>query len=501
MLARGTLIASASLMTLAGFARAQCEPQWLPDDGNSGFQSIPYCATVWDPDGAGPAEPVLVAGGLFASIGSVFARHIASWNGARWNAVGPGLSAHVYAVHVHAGELYAAGAFTPTDGISPNHIARWDGSSWQPLGTGLNYLGYAMATFQGQLIVGGSFTTAGGVSALCVAAWDGTAWHAMGNGFDNQVRALCVYNGELYAGGKFQRSGTASVRGFARWNGSAWVIPDGTSSVYQVESLLVFNGQLILGGRFTIVGGHSSTYVIAWDGTAWHAMPGLPYSGGGVVYGLGELDNKLYAATESSVRWWTGTGWNTAGTTGDSVFALAPYQGELHAFGRFVSMNGLPAPRWARWGAPVAPAITDNPDPSATCTGGTLTLSAAATGTWPLSYAWRKDGTPLSDGPTGNGSSITGAHAATLQISDAATADAGSYDCVVTNACSSATSAAAAINVCAADVDCNGYVNGADFDGFVGAFVRGDPAADFDHNSFVNGVDFDSFVALFEAGC
>ncbi len=55
--------------------------------------------------------------------------------------------------------------------------------------------------------------------------------------------------------------------------------------------------------------------------------------------------------------------------------------------------------------------------------------------------------------------------------------------------------------LCYADFDCNGFVNGADFDAFVWLFYLGDPGADVDHNGFVNGDDFDSFTAAFEAGC
>lgn len=55
--------------------------------------------------------------------------------------------------------------------------------------------------------------------------------------------------------------------------------------------------------------------------------------------------------------------------------------------------------------------------------------------------------------------------------------------------------------VCRADIDNNNFVNGDDFDTFIGWFEQGDAKADFDGNSFVNGDDFDSFVEAFQAGC
>ena len=54
---------------------------------------------------------------------------------------------------------------------------------------------------------------------------------------------------------------------------------------------------------------------------------------------------------------------------------------------------------------------------------------------------------------------------------------------------------------CTADYNLDGFVNGVDFDTFVGAFEAGDVTADLDGDGFVNGVDFDGFTLAFEAGC
>lgn len=82
------------------------------------------------------------------------------------------------------------------------------------------------------------------------------------------------------------------------------------------------------------------------------------------------------------------------------------------------------------------PAITAQPKEQAACPGGSATFSVTATGTAPLSYQWRKDGTP-----------ITGATGATYTISSVAAANAGSYTVVVTNKAGSVTSAPAALTV------------------------------------------------------
>ncbi len=70
---------------------------------------------------------------------------------------------------------------------------------------------------------------------------------------------------------------------------------------------------------------------------------------------------------------------------------------------------------------------------------GTLTVSA--TGTAPLAYQWRRDGTALA-----------GATGASFPIASAATTDAGNYSVVITNAYGTVTSSAAALTITTAPI-------------------------------------------------
>ena len=90
---------------------------------------------------------------------------------------------------------------------------------------------------------------------------------------------------------------------------------------------------------------------------------------------------------------------------------------------------------------PVAPVITANPQSVTANAGDTASFTVAASGTAPISYAWRKDGTFI----TGNGTAST----ATLVLTNVASSDGANYDCVVSNSAGSATSAAAALTVTA----------------------------------------------------
>jgi len=69
------------------------------------------------------------------------------------------------------------------------------------------------------------------------------------------------------------------------------------------------------------------------------------------------------------------------------------------------------------------------------CAGATVTFSVDASGTtW--TYQWRKNGVPLTDGATGNGSTYGSVTTATMGITNVQSADAAisanGFDCVVT---------------------------------------------------------------------
>jgi len=82
------------------------------------------------------------------------------------------------------------------------------------------------------------------------------------------------------------------------------------------------------------------------------------------------------------------------------------------------------------------PTIDQQPADKSVCRGAAINLSVTATGTPPPTYQWRKDSM-----------NISGATAATFSIASAAAGDAGSYDVIVTNICTSLISAAAVVEV------------------------------------------------------
>jgi hypothetical protein len=116
------------------------------------------------------------------------------------------------------------------------------------------------------------------------------------------------------------------------------------------------------------------------------------------------------------------------------VYGAMP-SGKIRVDGFSVSglASGLP-----QVGAPVASPGTNVPAPDA------LTLSAAASGSTPISYQWRRNGLNLSDGPN-----RTGANASQMTVFPTTVGDSGSYDVVVTNSFGAVTSATCVVTISA----------------------------------------------------
>ncbi len=122
--------------------------------------------------------------------------------------------------------------------------------------------------------------------------------------------------------------------------------------------------------------------------------------------------------------------------------------------------------------------------------------------------------TPLADGPTGTGSTVSGAATATLTITNPGPADAGYFSCRATNSCGTATTDTLLSARLGGYPNCDQstvapVLNVNDFICFLNAFAAGDPYYPFqyancDGSSLVpvlNVNDFVCFLNLFAAGC
>lgn len=79
------------------------------------------------------------------------------------------------------------------------------------------------------------------------------------------------------------------------------------------------------------------------------------------------------------------------------------------------------------------PAITSLPGSYGGSPGDNVSFTAGYSGSEPITLQWLKDGTNVVDGPTGSGSTYSGATTGTLAINSAQEADSGSYAMVASN--------------------------------------------------------------------
>ncbi|MFO0858837.1 MAG: immunoglobulin domain-containing protein [Phycisphaerales bacterium] len=327
-----------------------------------------------DPDGGGPLNSVLVAGGLMTQMGDLPAQRIAQWNGTQWSSM-DGLPANdrvrSLCVQPNAGnqpQRLIAGLIS-NDTSRNGLIQEWNGSGWLPLGQGLDDSVVAMTSWDhdgsadspARIVVGGKFTWAGATQLNHIALLDGEHWEPLGSGFGDVASNVPVVNSlkswdtdgagpltrMLFAGGSFTTAGGIPANRIAQWDGSQWsnLLSGLEEAPFQanpaVNALTTFDpdGQgpaeelLVVGGYFTRAGGIVSNHIASWNGVAWSPMatgvsnavyalmsfdpdqsgpqPALLVAGGSFVTASGVTANGV-AAWNGSTWLNLGTGLNTA---------------------------------------------------------------------------------------------------------------------------------------------------------------------------------------------
>jgi Immunoglobulin I-set domain len=513
---RATVSSLAVLLGLAlcqPRANAQCGAQWLT--GLTGPNGNILAVLPWDPDGAGPASTQLIFGGTFTMADTTAASRIARWDGAGWHPYGLGMNSDVDALTFwdsgSGPQLIAGGTFLMAEGAAARGVARWDGSAWHALNsTALNGSVFALCTWDPDgtgpaapmLVLGGNFITAlpnGGGTLGRVAGWTGSAWATFANGLNGLVRAVTSWDPDgagpmppqLIAGGDFFMSGGADNNFVARWDGSSWQpLSTGTNggltclTTWDPDGDGPLNDVLVAGGGFMAAGGVTVNNIAYFDGS-WHALAaGLGPTVRSLTTwdadGAGPLPPQLVVGGSfnssgttitSRIAHWNGAAWQPfisggGNGTNNTVSALTtldpdgtgPAAPMVVAAGSLTIAGNHSTPFWDIWTGANTPWISQQPDSlTLPCGADAVFTATPGPGSAGLSFQWRRGNTNLANGPTGNGSTVSGATTASLTITDAASADSGAYDLVVTNTCGSVTSAAATLTV-----SCCGS---ADFDG------------------------------------
>ena len=286
-----------------------------------------------------------------------------------------------------------------------------------------------------QVATGVASVAAGRVHTMYVET-DGTLW-AMGYKGNGQLGDGKDANVEFRRTPVRVTTGVASVTAgadqtmYVKTDGTLWATGSNAQGQLGDGGNLTSNTPVqVATGVASVAAGRVHTLYVKTDGTLW-AMGDNRY---------GQLGDGTTTNRSSAVRVATGV---ASVAAGDDHTMYVKTDGTLWAmgynlFGRLgdgtitnrstaVNVNkGLLSDAAT---LAFAPAITTQPSSSTVISGGAASFSVVASGTSPLAYQWKKDG-----------SSISGATSSTYTIASTQTTDAGSYTVVVTNSAGSVTS-------------------------------------------------------------
>ncbi|MFT3684764.1 MAG: M12 family metallopeptidase [Phycisphaerales bacterium] len=340
----------------------------------------------------------------------------------------------------------------------------WNGSTWTQrtvTGPSARYQ-HAMAYDANRhvVVLFGGNTAAGAYNAE-TWEWNGTAWtqrtgtapnarnlHAMA--FDSNRNVTVLFGGAT--------SSTVRNAETWEWNGTAWTQRSVTGPTGRAGHTLTFdtrrNVTLFTGGQAA-----SSTYpgdTWEWNGSAWsqrtvggpsaRTQQAAAYD---PVRAVTALFGGWNGTTVNAENWdWSGTAWvQRTGTSPTARYGHAMAQDTARGVTvLFGGINGTTrnAETWELGTPCAAPTISAHPASQTGCNGNyTATFSVTASSAGAVTYQWRKDSANISD-VAGHRSGCT---TPTLTITNAASADVGSYSCVVTSLCGSTPSNAAPLAV------------------------------------------------------
>lgn len=324
-------------LCLCAAAHAQCRELVVePFDGFPGTTGDAAAVVTWDPDGAGPARPVLVVGGITGAGNRRYAS-FATFDGASFAQLPGEWQGEVTGLRVHAGDLYAvrelAGAAS---------VWRYTNGAWQ-LAAG--WSGPAPVSIR--LLANGADLLAVGASATIpnageVRRLDGGAWALVTEVIAE--RFVTVHNGALYS---INESGNLE-----RFQGGVWVQQTSESFGLYLQSLCSHNGNLYLLGQYEVPGPPVGYALMRLMGGAWQSER----SAGSVIVFPWSLIN---VPGEMLVNWLAadytygpigsdgfelyGEGWGAPLPINDSINSGAELDGELYICGYIGRIGGTPA--------------------------------------------------------------------------------------------------------------------------------------------------------------
>jgi len=292
----------------------------------------------------------------------------------------------------------------------------------------------------------------GGTNGCCPLGetweWNGMAWtqrmvsgpsarsgHAMAY---DAARGVTVLFGGWYGG---------VIAETWEWNGTAWtqrMVSGPSARRSHAMAYDAARGVTVLFGGMTP---DENAETWEWNGTTWTQRmvtgPSQRYLHAMAYDAARGVTVLTFGRAYNAETWeWNGTTWTQRMVTGPSArsrhaMAYDAARGVTVLFGG-EGNNTSNAETWELNGS--CASFASQPSSNALLPGGTASFSVAVDGT-ATSFQWRRNGVNLADGPR-----ISGSATATVMISSVQASDEGAYDCVVTSACNTVTSAAAVLS-------------------------------------------------------
>ena len=427
----------------------------------------------------------LLLGGVFTIANEASLRGVARLNadGTLDTGFDPGTGADNYVAGIatytagtNQGKILIGGGFSSFNGTVVTNLARLltngalDGSFQAFIGGG-SVEAVAVMT-NGSAVIGGSFTSVSGAGRQGIARLNADG--SLDAGFNpapgiGGVGVYCLAvltNNKVLIGGSFTNVGGMARAGIAQLgtNGVVDVTFDPGTGVGAgtVNSLAVQrDGKILLGGNFTTVRSVARNGVarLNADGTLDATFDPGAGAGGAEIWsvvaqtngqvlvggGFTNFNNVLQAGlARLNTNGVLDLGFDPgAGVQGDygSVYAISlQADGKAVVGGSFATYSGVECWNLTRvlggTATNTAPRFLSAPFSYAAFAGESVTLSAQVVGSRPLSYQWRRNGSPI---PPATSSALT--------FNPITTNNAGSYALVATNSYGAVTSAVAAVSV------------------------------------------------------
>lgn len=179
--------------------------------------------------------------------------------------------------------------------------------------------------------------------------YPGCGTSAVGKGTNGVVNALFVSGDTLFVGGAF-----TSVDDSINAGGISYLLPETNGYSWHalglgfdgvVNDIVSFEGKIYAGGSFTTADGNPATSIAFWDGTTWQSA-GCLY---GAVYDLQVYENELYAAGDFDVcaamsevniaKLGENNVWSQMPPVEGHVNAMEVFEGALYLGGNFNWLN------------------------------------------------------------------------------------------------------------------------------------------------------------------